>query len=313
MPVVHSLEKTMESRIEEFYNKSTIFRGNKFLVGFYGEYVDQAIKKLQSDAEYERSSSNNYNGNIKSPIGTNTVTDTIHKTAFEKWTSNHYFKSDSQVELKWGCSDAKIPTVQPNVESELYLDSIKSIKYPMILDAGGLQQVTLEITEDRNLMFYQFFNALMNRFFTPQILKPRSSIQKLGMYIAVLQEDFVIPQGITERGVQRDKDLDAVISQIFEFNSIVPKGIPELSFNNDIKEPLKYSIKFDVPNAFQGSFKTNFKGLRNNTSDNQFIAGFDENAMDKKGQRYIKSNFEISNKSLMTNANGVYEQSLKAE
>jgi hypothetical protein len=308
MPVVHSLEKTMENRVTEFYGKSSIYRPNKFLVGFYGEYVDQAIKKLESDTRTERNPNNQYNGTSKLQLGTD-----IHTSALNQWKTNHYFKEDSQVELKWGCSEAIIPSIQPTTESGLCIDSIKNIKYPMIRDAGGLQSVEIEITEDRHLMFYQFFNALINRFFTPQILKARSSVQKLGMYIAVLQEDFVIPQGVQENGIQRDQDLDAIVSQIFEFNSIVPKGIPNLTFNNDIKTPLKYSIRFDAPNAFQGSFKTSFKGLRNNTSDTQFMTGFDSNSLDATGQEYIKSNFEVSTNSLMTTQNGVYEKTLKAE
>lgn len=58
MPVVHSLEKTMENRITEFYGKSSIYRPNKFLVGFYGEYVNQAIKKLETDVRTERNPNN---------------------------------------------------------------------------------------------------------------------------------------------------------------------------------------------------------------------------------------------------------------
>lgn len=313
MPVVHSLEKTMETRITEFYGNSSIYRPNKFLVGFYGEYVDQAVNKLGLDSRTERNPNNQFNGNIKQEKGTD-----INNQALNLWKSRHYSQSDSQVELKWACSDVNIPSVQTRVESQLMIDSIKSIEYPLVMGHTGIQQVTIEITENRNLMFYQFFNALMNRFFTPQILKPRSSIHKLGMYIAVLQEDFVIPQGIQENDVQRTKDLDAVVSQVFEFNSIVIKGIPELNFNNNIKGPLKYSIKFDVPNAFQGSFKTSktsFKGLRNNTSDTGFITGADANGMDKKGQSYLRSNFEVKNDvgSRMTPTNGVYEKTLKPE
>lgn len=311
MPVVHSLEKTMEERITDFYGHSSIYRPNKFLVGFYGEYVDQAIKKLESDSKTMRNPDNRYNGRIKEftehnkkDLGTD-----VYNQALELWKTRHYFESDSQVELKWTCSNVQLPSVQPTVESQLLVDSIKSIQYPLVMGHGGLQQVSIEIIEDRNLMMYQFFNALMNRFFTPQILKPRSSLRKLGMYVAVLQEDLVYPVGVKEgrSRTESDKDINAVVSHIFEYNSIVIKGIPELQFNNNIKEPLKYTIKFDVPNAFQGSFKTSFKGLRDNTSD----TAFDVNYMKTDGISYNRDNFEVTKP--FTRANGVYEKTLKAE
>ncbi len=309
MPVVHSLNKTMKERIDEFYGNASIFRPNKFLVGFYGEYVRQAIEKLKSDAKFERSASNQYTGNIKTSLG-----DTVYLTALDRWLSKHYNSEDEQVELKWTCTDAELPSVQASVDNSYMIDSIKSIRHPLVKSAtDDVQQIKIGIMEDRNMMMYQFFNALMNRFYTPQILKPRSSFHKLGMYVAVLQEDFVIPHGVKENGTPRDKDLDAVVSHIFEFNSVVMAGIPTLNFNNKIDQPLKYSLSFYAPNTFQGSFKTSFKGLRNNSSDKQFLSGVDGNGMDRTGQRYIKSNFEVSINDLRTTTNGVYERTTEPE
>jgi len=309
MPVVHSLNKTMKEHIDEFYGNASIYRPNKFLVGFYGEYVRQAIEKLESDAKFERLASNQYTGNIKTSLG-----DTVYLTALDRWKVKHYHKKEEQVELKWTCTDVDIPNVQASVDNSYMIDSIKSIRYPLVKSAADdVQQVKIGIMEDRNLMMYQFFNALMNRFYSPQILKPRSSFHKLGMYVAVLQEDFVIPRGTKENGVQRDKDLDAVVSHIFEFNSIVMAGIPTLSFNNRIDQPLTYNLSFYAPNTFQGSFKTSFKGLRNNSSDTQFLSGVDGNGMDRTGQRYIKSNFEVNTSNLRTPINGVYERTTEPE
>lgn len=328
MPVVHSLNKTMKERIDEFYGNASVYRPNKFLVGLYGEYVRQAIKKLKLDAKYERTPGNIYNGNIKSPMGNGSqhivtdpitgknrvVTDTVYQTALDRWLAKHYNAEDEQVELKWTCTNAEIPSVQTTVDNTYMIDSIKSIQHPLVTSATkDLQQVKIGIMEDRNLMMYQFFNALLNRFYTPQILKPRSSFHKLGMYIAVLQEDFVYPRGMKENGKQRDKDLDSIVSQIFEFNSVVLAGIPTLNFNNKIDQPLTYSLSFYAPNTFQGSFKTSFKGLRNNSSDSDFLSGVDAKGMDKNGQKYIRSNFEIGLNNLRTTANGVYEKTTEPE
>lgn len=299
----------MVDRINDFYAYSSIYRPNKFLVGFYGEYVYQAIKKMESDSKTMRSANNRYNGkvkefteNYKQDLGTD-----IYNQALTRWKENHYFESDMQVELKWTCSNVTLPGIHSKIESKMMVDSIKSIEYPLVTGYGGVQQVSLEIIEDRNLMMYQFFNALMNRFFTPQILKPRSSMHKLGMYVAVLQEDLVIPQGVQENGTSRHRDINAVVSHIFEYNSIVIKGIPNLKFSNDSKNILKYEIQFDVPNAFQGSFKTSLKGLRDNTSD----TAFDANYMQKDGLDYNRNQFEITEP--LTISNGVYEKTLNAE
>ena len=106
-----------------------------------------------------------------------------------------------------------------------------------------------------------------------------------------------------ENGQKRDADLDAVVSHIFEFNSILPKGISELKFDNSTYNKQTFTINFDVPNAFQGSFKTSFKGLRNNTSDPHFI--LDSNSTKRDGE-YNASQFEISKSQFQTPINGVY-------
>lgn len=320
MPVIYSLDKTMKKRIDDFYGNASVFRPNKFLVGFYGEYVRQAIQKLRSDAEVERFSNNLYNGNQKESLG-----DKVYLRALNRWLKKHYNHKQEQIELKWTCTDVELPSVQTQVHNSYLVDSVTSIRHPLLISGtNDLQQVKIGIMEDRNMMVYQFFNALLNRFFTPQILKPRSSFHKLGMYVAVLQEDFVIPRGsdgtgnprergMLETGVPRDMDLDAIVSQVFEFNSIVMSGMPTLDFNNKIDKPLTYNLSFYTPNTFQGSFKTSFKGLRNNTSDKQFLSGVDSNGMDKTGQYYNRNNFEISTNRLKTNANGVYEKTLEPE
>lgn len=318
MPVIHSIDKTMKQRIDEYYGSASIYRPNKFIVGFYGEYVNQAVAKLISDADTERYPSNRYNGNQKVSLKTK-----VYRNALEQWKQKHYVQEDSMVELKWACSDVTIPSTQVETETGVLIDSIKSAQFPLVKSYGGIQQVSVTITEDRHMMMYQFFNALLNRFFTPQIQKPRSSLHKLGMYIAVLQEDFVVHNGNGEgselengsiRGVYTDNpggsDLDAAVSQVFEFNSIVLKGIPELRFENNIQDKLSYTLKFDVPNSFQGSFKTSAKGMRDNTSDRMFLAN---NSLKDDGKEYITENFEVSTSQLLTTTNGVYEKSTEPE
>jgi len=309
MSNIINLNKPMKQRIDDFYGNSSVFRTNRFLVGFYGEYVRQAIKKLESDAKTERYNSNVFSGNQKLAFGEH-----IYLNALDRWKELHYNAEEEQVELKWTCESVTIPNTQVSIgNTKLLLDSVKSIKYPFITSGtDSIEKISINIIDTRDLMMYQFFNALLNRFFTPQILKPRSSFHKLGMYVAVLQEDFVKSGGIKENTEFRDADLDAVVKQIFEFNSIVIDGIPQLTFDQKGESILKYKINFSAPNTFQGSFKTSFKGLRNNTSDRQFLdLGVDQNTLLNNGTSYNRDNFEVS--SLLSQNNGVYEKTLEPE
>ena len=77
----------------------------------------------------------------------------------------------------------------------------------------------------------------MNQFYNPKVLKPRSSFQKLGMYIIILN-------GERFSTLDNSHEISSVPLQMFEFNSIVPLGISELPFAQPIpNKKLEYSIK----------------------------------------------------------------------
>ncbi len=304
MPIVHSLNKTMEQRITEYYGGASVYRPNKFLVGLYGEYVGKAMKTMMADSKEERSPSARYNGNKKRMFNTD-----VYDNALDAWYRKYYFPEDDQVELKWACADVTIPTVKSSYETKsVRLDNHKSIKYPLLRSAdsdGG--EIKLTIVEDRNLMMYQFFNALHNQFYIPQILKPKSSFHKLGMYVAALQEDFVKATAKKENGELRDHDLESVVSQVFEFNSIAITGISDLQFKNDSKEIMTFTVSFKAPNLFQGVFKTSFKGLRNTGSDALYLASnVDAVMLDPRTSEYKVNQFEITKKEMDAPGNGVY-------
>lgn len=302
MPVIHSLEKTMEQRITEYYGGASIYRPNKFLVGLYGEHVNKAINTLLADCETERSPSAQYNGNKKMSHNTQ-----VYKNALLTWMSKYFNDEDNQVELKWTCSNVSIPTVKSNIDPKaVRLDNHKTIKYPLVKAADNSGEIKLTIVEDRNMMMFQFFNALQNQSYIPQIMKPKSTFHKLGMYVAALQEDFVLPTTTTEGGYVRDFDLDSVVSQVFEFNSITIIGLSGINFANDAKDKLTYEVTFAAPNLFQGAFKTSFKGLRNTGSDAEYLKSIVDASMMTSASKYKIEQFELTKDELNSTGNGIY-------
>ena len=299
MPALNLLERSMEETINAFLSQGSIFKPNKYYVGFYGPYIEETLVKLNQEAKQFNSTE------LKVQKSTN-----VSLNALKRWSSIHVDPTQNLVDLRWTCKEAVIPHVKPKIKESFTVDALKSIQYPLIESYGGAGTVRLTIKEDRNMMMYQFFNTLMNRFFRPQILKPRSSFQKLGMYIAVLQEDFITPKydpsASKENGEKRKAILDSVVVQIFEFNSIVPKGMSDLKLSSAIPtKGSEFTIDFQVPNTFQGGFKTTFKGLRDYTTDAEFLTALDEGTL--RNGKYIESAFEVNDTDLKTTTNGYYK------
>lgn len=314
MPIIYDLDKTMKQHIDEFYGNASVYRTNKFFIGFYGEYVKLAIEKMEL-------ASKDRNKMIKGSY--------IYEDAFAIWKQQFYTASERQLDMRWACADVSIPHTSSNISTENYIDSIKSIKYPIIKGVRDTGDVVINVRDDKHLMWYQFFNALNNCFYRSQILKPRSSFQKVAIYIAPIQEQFVGDKYRTEfagkntatfkktydqatkkivsieniDGSMRNQAIDFVVSQVFEFNSAVIKDISSMNLKNDSKEILEYKVTFSVPNTFQGSFNNAYKGLADNTSD----SGIDANMIDSNGN-YKDSSFTIKNDkgTLFTTGNGYY-------
>jgi len=257
MPDMPEIEKSMEERIQFFYQKASILPNNKFLVGLYGPYVNQALLKMGRDAEFT------------SNVNTQKFTEgnLVHKSHFSDFLKRHTNGTTKlvgdEVELKWATRSVTIPTIQSDIIEDINIDTIKTIQYPLIKGHIPTGTIKLDIVEDRTMSIYHFFNALMNRFFNPKILKPKSSFQKLNMYIIILNQDVPDPK-LNPKGV-----FDIPV-QMFEFNSIVPTGMTDLSFSHDMPtKKTEFSISFKAPNLFQSSYKTinEFRNIRNNSTD----------------------------------------------
>lgn len=298
MPIIHDLDKTMKTNIDEFYDNASVYRTNKFFVGMFGEYVKLAVDKMEINSKSS-------NGNAKIIKGSH-----IYEDAFNRWKGTFYSTFEhpitkimqGQVDMRWACADVSVPHTASTISTENYIDSIKSIKYPIVKGVRDTGDVVINVRDDKNLMWYQFFNALNNCFYRAQILKPRSSFQKVSIYVAPIQEQFVKDPSVMENGKPRNSTIDSVVSQVFEFNSAVLKDISTMNLKNDSKEILEYKVTFAVPNTFQGSFNDTYKGLADNTS-----SGVDSRMLDTNGN-YNDGEFTIVNslKTLKSKSNGYY-------
>lgn len=287
-----TFDYNLQERVSRMYSKASIHTANKFIVGFWGDAVNSAIQYLSDYAVFDpliSSSAKIYDNNrIYSGILTEWLN--IHcpgislsKSSFSNGYARDVIKSVDAIELLWACEKISFPgTVTPKTSDVISMDTYKNIKYPIITGHSGPGSISLTITEDRMLMFYQFFNALMNQFFNPLILKARSSIHKLGMYIIVLDGfSFANTEEnlyFTETGMVRDQTEEAPAGwhigeaplQVFEYNSVILENVGELSYDStNITSKASYSIKIKAPNLFQDAFKTmqNFRGLKNNSTD----------------------------------------------
>lgn len=281
--VIHDLTKTMKQNIDEFYENASVYRPNKYFVGLFGEYVKLAVEKMGKCAK----SGNVIHGSH------------IHLDAFNAWKQLFYHDDAEQIDMRWACAEITIPHTTSTILTPTYLDSIKSIQYPIITGTGKTSELKIKVRDDKHLMWYQFFNSLNNCFYRAQILKPRSSFQKVSIYVAPVQEQYVGSLYTDEFNKPRKDSIDSVVSQVFEFNSAVLKDIASMNLKNDNKEVLEYMVTFNVPNTFQGSFNNTYKGLRDNTD-----IGIDKNLFGDG--KYKDNEFTISKTDLKSDTNGYY-------
>ena len=285
------LAQTQSQRIGNFFDHGSIHVPNKFVVGFWGSAVTGAIQYLSDYAGNDP-----FLGVNKRVKGLNLYTDILNR-----WLAIHCpdlqrsseasgttgldrstIKNISSVELLWACESVTFPgSVTPKIDSEMRMDTYKTIAYPVITGHSGPGEIQLTITEDRTMMFYQFFNAMMNQFFDPMILKPRSSFHKLGMYVIVIDGyDTPNKYGYKRDYITKDDNgqdyfvVEDVPLQLFEFNSIVLSDIGTLKYGNSSDaKAATFNVTLKAPNLFQDAFKTtaNLRGLANNTSDKELL------------------------------------------
>ncbi len=305
-----SSKNVISKRINNYFDNGSIYVPNKFIVLLYGEYVTKAIDSMIKDID------NQNQNDLKR----------INDINFTNWLKNFYFNGGNDpyfgcIDLGWACKDVSIPTSNSEFEEDFVLDTIKQIRYPLIKSPVKIQNVSMTIVEDRHLMFYQFFNSLINQFFNPKVLKANSSFHKLNIAVVALtqtdqlpDEDNVVQTEQVKSTLlekifsdnsgntptpRKNKDVYAIPGNVFEFTSASLDKLENINLSNASKAPLEYRVNFKVPNSFQSSFNNELSGSLDKTSDSVLL--------DPPAKKASNSNLNIDDISYNRSA---FEQSI---
>ena len=178
------LEPGFNGLLENFYNQSTVYVPNKYSVILYGPAVRNTMSVLRKSSEAGRT-------NVLRGLGDGgSGHREVDETSFKRWESYHYEKgksihysgypgaqeqlmSNGAVHMKWACSNITVPTLDTQEsDDKIVMDTFKNIKFHIIGDVDSNAQLKMTVTEEKGMMWYQFFNALGNQFFNAKALIP---------------------------------------------------------------------------------------------------------------------------------------------
>lgn len=245
----------------KFYDMARGHVTNKYHVGLYGPYVDEALRVMDQNAHGDK-----YDYNRTKPFpGTN---DNFRKTLFDQWLSMCYEKDTGVLNMFWAAKSISINSPTSTTQNVM-MDTTKTMTYPVVTSISCENTMSIEVVDDPYLMWYNFFNALFNVQFSPLLLKPRSTLQKINVMVELFTEGLTVGnsmKSIEERENGNTCMTDLVIGQMFEFNSCITVKSPAIKPSYGEANPYTFNIEFKYPNAFQGTFKDQMRYLRDNTT-----------------------------------------------
>jgi hypothetical protein len=247
----------------KFYQLARGHVVNKYHVGLYGPYVDEALRVMDQNSFADK-----YDLGRKKPFpGT---TDNFRKSIFDKWLEMCYEPKSGVLNMFWAAKSVNIATPTATTANAM-MDTTKQIHYPVVTGISCDNTMQIEVTDDPYLMWYNFFNALFNVQFSPLLLKPRSTLQKINVMVELLTEGITegnSRRSIEERGASPMNNCmtDLVIGQMFEFNSCITIQAPSININYENSNPYTFQVQLKYPNAYQGTFKDQMRYLRDNTT-----------------------------------------------
>lgn len=251
----------LDHYMPKFYQMARGHVINKYHVGFYGPYVDEALRVMDQNAFADK-----YDQSRKKPFpGT---TDNFRKTLFDQWLSMCYEKQSGVLNMYWAAKSVNIPSPSA-LTKQVMMDSTKQIQYPVVTGINCDNTLTIEVVDDPYLMWYNFFNALFNVQYSPLLIKPRSTLQKINVMVELFTEGLTVGnsmKSIEERDNGNACMTDLVIGQMFEFNSCITMTAPAIRPEYGSANPYTFQVQLKYPNAFQGTFKDQMRYLRDNTT-----------------------------------------------
>lgn len=274
-------EGMLSKYIDKFYAMARGHLVNKYHVGFWGEYVWEALRLMDRNSFADKY-------HLEQTKTFYDTKDPYLKAAFNQWIDLFYDRDTRVLNMYWAAKSATVGVSTAKM-SDFNIDTTKGMKYPLIQGDQGPKELKLNIVDDQYMMWYQFFNALYNVQYSPLVLKTRSTWQKINVGIDLYMEGTTMERSSKNvfASNRRPFITDLALGQMFEFNSCVLTSAPDMKMGFTEAEPYSFNITFKYPNAFQGSFKNQLRFLRDNTCD-----GTDAAAFDKKTQTLRKKFFE---------------------
>lgn len=234
---------------------------NKYHVGLYGPYVDEALRIMDQNSFADKYDLGRHKYFPDSG-------DNFRKTLFDQWLEMCYEERSGVLNMYWAAKSITINS--PTAETKMVMmDSTKQIQYPVVTGIRSDNTMTIEVVDDPYLMWYNFFNALFNVQFSPLLLKPRSTLQKMNVMVELLTEGLTVGNSMKtmdEREAGNPCMTDLVIGQMFEFNSCISLQAPSIQPRAESPAPYTFQVQLKYPNAFQGTFKDQMRYLRDNTT-----------------------------------------------
>lgn len=284
--------------MDKFYHEARGHLVNKYHAGLWGPYVSEALRVMDRNAFADKYA-------ISAVKTFKNTTDAHWKAAFNNWADLFYSKETHVLNMYWAATSIQIGSATANKNTYGGLDTTKGMKYPLISGDGGPQTLNMTVVDDPYMMWWQFFNALYNVQFSPLVLKARSTWHKINIAVDVYSESTNIGWSSTGSPATADRPYvtDISVNQMFEFNSCILQKAPEMKVGYTESNNYTFSLSFQFPNAFQGTFKDRLRYLRDNTKDCS-----DLNALTKNQRSFRKNFFEDSYGTLKTTvSNSIYE------
>ncbi|MCQ2123260.1 MAG: hypothetical protein MJZ25_03665 [Fibrobacter sp.] len=274
--------------MNKFYDNARGHLINKYHVGLWGDYVYEALRVMDRNSYADKYTLTNTK-QFKQ-------TGDLHiNTAFKNWADLFYSKEARVLNMYWNANKVTMgsSTAKP---TNLNIDNTKTMMYPLILSDQGPKELKIHVVDDPYMMWYQFFNALYNVQFSPLVLKARSTWQKIVIAVDLYNDATTTTRSDNFKEASKGNQFttDISLAQMFEFNSCVLTGAPQVNPSYDESNPFSFDVSFMFPNAFQGTCKQQLRYLRDNTND-----GCDGNAITtKNGGTYQVSFYEESYSSI---------------
>lgn len=271
-----------------FYEEARGHVLNKYHVAFGGPYVKEALRVMDLNSRQDKYDKNH----VKTFLAGNT----FYKDMFDDWMTLNYDAENGLLNMLWAAKSVTIPGCSAKIENTR-IDTTKDMEYPLVsTHESSSKTLSIEVVDDPYMMWWQFFNALFNVQFSPLTLKARSTWHKMDIYVTLY--------GDAVNTTTAPMVTDITNAEIFEFNSTVLVSAPSTDMAYSTGEPYSFKLEFKYPNAFQGSFKDQFRGLRDNTTSQMGLAN-DSGILMKGKYEYNTGSLEDDYKTLQSQAPGV--------